>query len=236
MHVMSRAARRTVPPRVPPRRLRGGFMLGLFIGLVLGLGIALGVAFYLNKTPVPFLGKAKPAAKDGKEAPKTVAGMPQGGAKGVDKGADKERPKFDFYKILPGGEEPVSEKELKDLARTAKSQPAQPAQPGQPGQAGQQSQPGQPEAARGVFFIQAGSFQNPVDADNQKAKIALLGFESSVEPTALPDKGTWYRVRLGPYTMLEDLNQVRKVLTQNGIDASLVKLRDAASARDGKGN
>ena len=187
-----------------PRRSGGSFLLGMFIGLVLGLGIALVVAFYLNKTPIPFLGKSKPAlTKDGKEVQaepaKAVAGMPQGGA--------KDRPKFDFYKILPGGEEPVTEKELKDAAKTGNSQP---------------------EAAKGVYFIQAGSFQNPADADNQKAKIALLGFESSVEPTMLPDKGTWYRVRLGPYTGLEDLNRVRRVLAQNGIDANLVKLKDPA--------
>ena len=187
----------------------GNFVIGLFVGLVVGLAIALGVAFYLNKTPLPFLGKPKPAAtKDDKaapgEAPKAVAGMPQGGAKG----ADKDRPKFDFYKILPGGEEPVSEKELKEAAKAGK---------------------GQPEAARGVFFIQAGSFQNPADADNQKAKIAILGFESNVEPTALPDKGTWYRVRMGPYTGLEDVNRVRRVLSQNGIDANLVKVRDPAT-------
>jgi len=128
--------------------------------------------------------------------------MPQTGAPA---GKAPEKPKFDFYKILPGGEEPVSEKELKDAAKASKNAP---------------------EATRGVFFIQAGSFQNPADADNQKAKIAILGFESSVEPTALPDKGTWYRVRLGPYTTLEDLNRVRRVLTQNGIDASLVKVKD----------
>jgi cell division protein FtsN len=192
-----------------PSRSGGSFMLGLFFGLILGLAIALGVAFYLNKTPLPFLGKAKPAATtDGKEAPaepsKAVAGMPQSGAKG----ADKERPKFDFYKILPGGEEPVSERELKEAAKAGKSQP---------------------EVAKGVYFIQAGSFQNPADADNQKAKIAILGFESSVEPTTLPDKGTWYRVRMGPYTALEDLNRVRRVLTQNGIDANLVKVKDPAA-------
>jgi cell division protein FtsN len=87
---------------------------------------------------------------------------------------------------------------------------------------------GQPEAAKGVYFIQAGSFQNPADADNQKAKIAILGFESSVDPTPLPDKGTWYRVRMGPYTSLEDLNRVRRVLSQNGIDANLVKAKDPA--------
>jgi cell division protein FtsN len=207
---MSTPANRSNRPlrSAPPRRARGNFLLGMFIGLILGLGIALGVAFYLNKTPLPFLGKPKPATTATKDAPadpqKMVAGLPQAGVKG----ADKDRPKFDFYKILPGGEEPVTERELKEAAKTAK---------------------GQPEAARGVYFIQAGSFQNPADADNQKAKIAILGFESSVEPTALPDKGTWYRVRMGPYTSLEDLNRARRVLSQNGIDASLVKVKDIAA-------
>lgn len=186
-----------------PSRSGGSFLLGVFVGLLLGLGVALGVAFYLNKTPLPFLGKAKPAAgataQPGK--PAAMAGMPQGLPKG-------EKPKFDFYKILPGSEEPVSEKELKDAGKTAK---------------------GQPEAAKGVYFIQAGSFQNPADADNQKAKIAILGFESSVEPTVLPDKGTWYRVRLGPYTTLDELNRVRRTLSQSGIDASLVRLKDVAA-------
>jgi cell division protein FtsN len=189
----------------PPRRSGGSFLLGVFFGIVLGLGIALGVAFYLNKTPLPFLGKSRPAG-DGKESAvqpqKPIAGMPQG----VAKGADRDKPKFDFYKILPGGEEPVTEKELKDAAKADK---------------------GQPEATKAVYFIQAGSFQNPADADNQKARIALLGYESSVDPTPLPDKGTWYRVRMGPYTSLEDLNRVRRVLSQNGIDANLVKANPA---------
>jgi len=202
---MRRPARRLVPPS----RSGGGFLLGVFVGLVVGLGIALGVAFYLNKAPLPFTGKARPAA--GKDAPgdpakpPAIAGMPQGAGKSADK------PKFDFYKILPGAEESVSDKELKEIARAGK---------------------GQAEVARGVYFIQAGSFQNPADADNQKAKIAILGFESSVEPTALPDKGTWYRVRLGPYNSLDELNRVRRVLSQNGVDANLVKLKDPASTKD----
>lgn len=202
-------AHRSSRPALPSRS-GGGLILGMFIGLIVGLAIALGVAFYLHKTPIPFLGGTKPATKDGKGAqtePPKVAGMPQGGAS---PGRGTDKPKYDFYKILPGGEEPVSEKELKDAAKTSKQQP---------------------EAVRGVYFIQAGSFQNPADADNQKAKIALLGFESSVEPTVLPDKGTWYRVRLGPYTTLEDLNRVRRVLTQNGIDANLVKVKDLASSK-----
>lgn len=59
----------------------------------------------------------------------------------------------------------------------------------------------------------------------------MLGFESSVEPANLPDKGTWYRVRLGPYTKLEELNQVRQTLAQNGVPASLVKLKEATTGK-----
>lgn len=196
---MAKPVRRSAPPS----RSGGSFLLGVFIGILLGLGIALAVAFYLNKTPLPFLGKSRPS--DAPVLPqKPIAGMPQGGAKGP----ERDKPKFDFYKILPGGEEPVTEKELKDAAKAGK---------------------GQPEAAKAVYFIQAGSFQNPADADNQKARIALLGFESIVDPTPLPDKGTWYRVRMGPYTSLEDMNRVRRVLSQNGIDASLVKAKDPAA-------
>ena len=202
--------RKPVKRFAPPSRSGGSFLLGVFVGLLLGLGVALGVAFYLNKTPLPFLGKPKPAAGRDSAAdpakPATVAGMPQGGARG-------DKPKFDFYKILPGSEEPVTEKELKEAAKAGRNQP---------------------ELARGVYFIQAGSFQIPTDADSQKAKIAILGFESSVEPTVLPDKGTWYRVRLGPYATLEELNQVRRTLAQNGIDANLVKLKDVA-AKDNQG-
>src|SRR6266704_3544458 len=129
------------------------------------------------------------------------AGVPQGTP-----AATPEKPKFDFYKILPGQEEPVSEKELRERARAAAK--------------------GQLLEAKERYFIQAGSFQNPAEADNQKARLAILGFESSVEPANLPDKGTWYRVRMGPYTKVEEINRVRQMLAQNGIDASLVKIKE----------
>jgi cell division protein FtsN len=187
----------------------GSFVLGIFVGLLIGLAISLGVAFYLNRTPMPFT-LAKP--KDEKAAPAgkaaAIPGLPQRDAS-ASAAASGEKPKFDFYKILPGAEEPVSEKELRDKLRAAKSQP-----------------PGQQESSKDVYFIQAGSFQNPSEADNQKARLAILGFESSVEPANLPDKGTWYRVRLGPYKKVEDINKVRQQLAQNGIDASLVKTKE----------
>jgi len=188
------------------KRSAGGFVLGIGVGVLIGLLVALAIAFYLNKTPVPFLA-ARPQKAE-KEAPAPgkappIAGLPQGSSAPP---ASGEKPKFDFYRILPGAEEPVTEKELRERSRAAAR--------------------GQQEASKDVYFIQAGSFQNPADADNQKARLAILGFESSVEPANLPDKGTWYRVRLGPYAKVEEINKVRQALAQNGIDASLVKIKE----------
>jgi len=197
---------RTVP--ATRRRSAGGFLLGMFVGVLLGLAVSLAIAFYLNRTPIPFVtAKPKQAEKDTAQAkPPAIAGLPQGSSAAP--AAAAEKPKFDFYKILPGSEETVSERELRERMRAARSQ----------------QDPGTE-----VYFIQAGSFQNPADADNQKARLAILGFESSVEPANLPDKGTWYRVRLGPYTKVEEINRVRQALAQNGIDASLVKIKQPSS-------
>ena len=188
------------------RRAQGGFLLGMFVGVLIGLAVALGIAFYLNKTPMPFL-TAKPTKADKDQSagkPPAISGLPQGSSAPA---PVAEKPKFDFYKILPGQEEPVTEKELRERSRQAARS--------------------QQESSKDVYFIQAGSFQNPADADNQKARLAILGFESSVEPANLPDKGTWYRVRLGPYTKVEEINRVRQALAQNGIDASLIKIKES---------
>jgi len=50
-----------------------------------------------------------------------------------------------------------------------------------------------------------------------------------VEPTNVPDKGTWYRVRMGPFSRIEEINRVRGQLAQNGIDGSLVKIKDPSA-------
>jgi cell division protein FtsN len=186
-------------------RSSGGFLLGVFVGLFVGLAIAVGIAFYLNKAPVPFVGRSTPPAKGAETAAVPTA----------PKAADKaEKPRFDFYRILPGGEEPVSDRELREREQREKGQAK-----------------AAPDAPRDIYFVQAGAFQNPADADGQKAKLALLGLESSVEPTNLPDKGTWYRVRLGPYSRVDEINRVRQVLAQNGIEGNLVKMKDSSPGK-----
>jgi cell division protein FtsN len=190
----------------PRKGEQGNFLAGMGVGVLIGLAVSLAIAFYLNRTPIPFMTAKPKAEKEGAAAKApAIAGLPQSSAAPAP-AAPTEKPKFDFYRILPGSEEPVTEKEIRERMR-AKSGSQQ-------------------DASKDVYFIQAGSFQNPAEADNQKARLAILGFDSSVEPANLPDKGTWYRVRMGPYAKLEEINKVRQALAQNGIDASLIKVKD----------
>jgi cell division protein FtsN len=175
------------------------FLIGLFFGFLLGLGVAAGIAIYFFKTPIPFSDRPKPADKPLAGDQKAVE--PAKSAK-----AD-EKPRFDFYRILPGKEEPVTERQVRESAKQA-------------------AKPGAPKES---YFLQVGSFPNPADADNLKARLALMGMEANVEPANVAGKGVWYRVRLGPYTRVDEINRVRQQLTQNGVDVSLVKVTDTAT-------
>src|SRR5215510_3921678 len=175
------------------------FLIGLFFGFLLGLGVAAGIAIYFFKTPIPFADRPKPQDKPAAAEPKVAE--PSKSAKAEDK------PRFDFYRILPGKEESVTERQMRDATKQA-------------------VKPGAPKES---YFLQAGSFQNPADADNLKARIALMGMEANVEPANLAGKGVWYRGRLGPYTRVDDINRVRQQLTQNGLSVSLVKVTDTAT-------
>jgi cell division protein FtsN len=178
----------------------GSLLIGILIGLLLGLGIALAVAWYINKMPTPFQNRSSPSAKgDAQKSPVADA------AKSDDKtGKAETKPRFDFYKILPGSEEPVTDQQFKEAQQKPSAQ------------------------AKEAFFLQAGAFQNAPDADNLKARLALMGVEATVQTTTLPDKGVWHRVRVGPYTTVDDLNRARETLKQSGIDTTLIKVREVA--------
>lgn len=181
-------------------------LLGIVIGLVLGLAIALGVAWYISRGPSPFVGPDKPAAADAKPDTGTVQGLPPAAPANGDRQAKADaKPRFDFYKILPGKEEAVTPQ---DLRQELKRSPQQ--------------------AAASVYYLQAGAFQNAADADNLKAKLALLGLQASIQTAALPERGTWHRVRLGPYKNADDVSRVQGTLKQNGIESALIRVTEGA--------
>jgi cell division protein FtsN len=102
-------------------------------------------------------------------------------------------PSFDFYKVLPGD----AQGELPHA--TAPATPAT------------------------HYYLQAGAFQNPNDADNLKAQLAMLGIEAVIQTSEVSDKGVFHRVRVGPFLALDEVDRTRSLLTQNNIPATLVK-------------
>jgi len=79
-------------------------------------------------------------------------------------------------------------------------------------------------AARGGFLLQAGSFRRQADADRLKGNLALRGLEARVESAAVGGQ-TVYRVRIGPYGSLDQVNQIRRELADDGIEAAAVRMR-----------
>ncbi len=180
--------------------------VGILIGLLVGLCIALGVALYINKGANPFLQKQKAAEKSAEKsadpqkesaAAETSKPSPSAGERHAKVGEVK--PRFDFYKILPGTEEAVTDKEFK---RTS------------------------PAVTKEVYFLQVAAFQNPSDADNLKARLALAGIETQIQTATLPDGQVWHRVRVGPFASQEELSKSRAALKENKLEANLIKVRE----------
>ena len=70
--------------------------------------------------------------------------------------------------------------------------------------------------------MQVGAYRTPGEADRERARIALLGIESSVQRVDLADHGTWFRVRVGPQPSRDAAQAILERLHGNGISAILV--------------
>jgi cell division protein FtsN len=80
-----------------------------------------------------------------------------------------------------------------------------------------------------MLFLQVGAFQKSTDADNLKARLALMGLVAGVQEVTIPEKGTLFRVRVGPYASVDEMNRARGVLAQNEIPVSVVKAREGSN-------
>ena len=196
-------------------RAGGNTLIGLFVGLVIGVLGAAGVVWYIHKTPAPFTNKFQPA-------PAPAPSVPPGAAQPAGTGAapapialpgkpgdpvpqTSDKPRFDFYKILPGNAEAIPD-----------PKPAEPRTNDAKGKNEKELLLNEP------LYLQTGSFQNAGDADNQKARLAMMGAEASVQQVMLQDK-VWYRVRLGPFRKMDEVNNMRSDLAKQGIEANVVK-------------
>ena len=231
-------------------RQAGGTILGLIIGLIIGLAIAVGVAITIKNTPLPFVNKLGKQEKPQEKSPDRVVApnttntpppvAPTGpvdpnkplygnreaarqAAKDVPRKTDEEKAIDAELEAKKAEAQREETKRAEARARTeAKAAAAREA--ARPPVVERSTVDGASTAdEKFTYYLQAGAFLERADAENAKAKLALMGQSASIAERRT-DNGTLYRVRLGPYANLETMNRVRSRLSDNGVDVAVVRV------------
>jgi cell division protein FtsN len=169
------------------------FLNGLFMGVLVGIGLSIGITVFITHGKSPFV------SKDTNGACIEIQG-----AKPEDKmttDAVQDQPaKFDFYNILPNGDKDISDRETMQALKNPANIPQ-----------------------KEVYFYQVGSFNTNKDADNTKAKLALLGFEAVLLTVPSQHNEVVHKVRVGPMTDDAQIMKTKNDLIKNGFKPILVK-------------
>ena len=206
------------------KKQRGGTLLGFILGALIGLGAALAVAVYITKVPMPFMNKTPPRAAENEaaEAQKNRDWDPNTGL--------ANRP---VVKPVPADAAPAagpSADPLGDLARAKVDAAAGPAAAPPPMSLPALSPPVTPAAAPAAgadpfnYFVQAGAFRTPEDAEQQRAKLALMGLMARVSERDQSGRVV-YRVRLGPFDKKDEADKAKARLDSSGVEAALVRVQ-----------
>lgn len=203
---------------------RGSTVVGFILGLLVGLGVALGVAIYVTKVPIPFMnkGQSRSADQDAAEAEKNKDWDPNAPLYGKkpNKSADKADETKDETKseTKTDAASKVDAKSADPLGDLAKVKAAEPKAESKP----------KPEAKPAdtdpfIYFVQAGAYRSPDEAEAQRAKTAMLGLDAKISER---DQGgrTVYRVRMGPMDKIE-AERVRAKLEAAHMDSAMVRVQ-----------
>ena len=74
------------------------------------------------------------------------------------------------------------------------------------------------------YFIQAGAYRTPEDAEQQRAKLLLLGFQAKVTEREQAGR-TVYRVRVGPFDKKDEADKTKDKLDGNAVETALVRVQ-----------
>ena len=226
---------------------RGGTLLGLILGLILGLGAALAVAIYVTKVPVPFLSKGTMRSNDQEatEAEKNRDWNPnqmlqQGKRLAASEPAPAPAPASATVEVMappvitvPAKDAPTkaaqtaasAAKESKDAKASASADPL-----GDFAKARANAAPASSPAAATAtadayeYFVQVGAFRSQPEADAQRAKVAMLGWEARVSEREQNGRAV-FRVRVGPFSKRSDAEQLKDKLDSASVDSTLVRVQ-----------
>jgi cell division protein FtsN len=155
-------------------------------------GFAMGVI----ATVVTRVGVINPQAQQQIDAARAAAEAPVAAA------PEEQKPKYDFYNMLPKFEVVVPETEKVVNGTTPGVTPP------------------------GTYVLQAGSFRTAADADRLRAQLALVGIEARIEQVTIDAKDTWHRVRIGPLKEGEELERIKARLAENKLTALVIRVGD----------
>jgi cell division protein FtsN len=80
-----------------------------------------------------------------------------------------------------------------------------------------------------VYFVQAGAYQSSTDAEQQRAKLAMLGVEARVIEREQSGR-TVFRVRAGPFAKQAEADGVKEKLGTAGVEAMMVRVEASAAS------
>jgi len=205
---------------------KGGTLLGLIIGALVGLGAALAVAVYITKVPVPFMnkGQSRSPDHDAAEARKNRdwnPNAPMYGKNPAKPSAAASGPVLDATPPKTAASSPAS-----PATTAAKAAPASADPLGDLAKARLATPPA--ANSNGVdpfnYFVQVGAFRTPEDAEQQRAKISLMGLEAKVTEREQSGR-TVFRVRLGPFDRKDDAEKAKERLDGSGVETALVRVQ-----------
>ncbi|MEN9538249.1 MAG: hypothetical protein RLZZ126_484 [Pseudomonadota bacterium] len=193
----------------------GGTLLGLVIGVVVGLALALGVAVYVTKVPVPFVnkGQTRTVEQDAAEAKKNQGWDPNAPLYGKPPKASASAPSASGAVGVASDAKAVADPKAAASAPTA----------GAAADAGRAKS--SPAAADPfIYFIQAGAFRTVEDAESQRARLQLGGFEAKVTEREQSGRPI-FRVRVGPFEQKDDADKAKARMDGTGLDTALVRVQ-----------
>ena len=228
---------------------RGGFAMGLIVGLLVGLALALGVALYVTKVPMPFLNKVpqRTAEQDAAELEKNRNWDPNSplyGKNPVRPGNGAIAPGAAVSALPAGAASAVAAKpagsaalarstrppkgsassSARDPAATSGDRVATPVPSNAPNTPNTPSASAKPGADPFMYFVQAGAYVRAEDADQQRARLAIQGFNAKVTEREQAGR-TMYRVRVGPLESKDAADATKEKLDSAGVDSALVRVQ-----------
>jgi cell division protein FtsN len=201
---------------------RGSVVVGIIIGVVLGLAAALAVAVYVTKVPVPFLnrGQNRTAEQDAAEVRKNRDWDPNAPLYGKNP-AKPLPPAPGVIPAPPVATIPAPPVATAPAASAPKAAVKAPADPLGELASARTSGPGTDPF---FYFVQAGAFRTPEDAEAQRAKLSLMGIEAKVTEREQSGRQV-FRVRVGPFDKKEEADRQKEKLESGGVETALVRVQ-----------